>query len=78
VPRNATPHRRIVNIHIELQKRGITPFELTQEEFDLYYANIYNVLGSSDTPEHLRLIINDVIAMYQLRQAGYFYGQENE
>lgn len=60
-----------MNIHRMLKTRGVTPFELSEEEFEKYYANLYDILGSDESLEKLRRICNAAICMYQLRQAGY-------
>jgi hypothetical protein len=60
-----------MNIHRMLKTRGVAPFELSEEEFEKYYASLYDVLGSDESPEKLRHICNAAICMYQLRLTGY-------
>lgn len=55
-----------MNILEELRKRKIKPYELSEEDYQKHYANIYWVLGSRENPEMLRLIIEASINQYQL------------
>jgi len=62
---------QIMNVVTELRKRNIEPYQLTEEEFEQYYFQLYNIQGSHAGKEELFLICSDAISMFQLRQAGY-------
>lgn len=62
-----------MNVIDELRKRGKRPYNLSEEEFDAFYANLYNVLALEGRVGKWSIIflIGDAIEMYRLREAGY-------
>ena len=63
-----------MNVIEELRKRHKRPYNLSVEEFEAFYANLYNVLaleGHVANMDSLYFAARDIIEMFLLRQAGY-------
>ena len=60
------------------QKLGINDIHISEDEWDKYYSNTYNILAIMGTADKrdLMLAAEDIIFIHELRKAGYEKNQE--
>lgn len=62
-----------MNIKDELRRRGKRPYNLSEEEYNAFYARLRPISTLKSKIGYFALydVVSAVIEMYRLRQAGY-------